>query len=148
MFKNKQENMTAQDASNSSNIIGKGTVVEGNIETFGNIRVEGKVNGSVKSKSKIALGQSSFVEGNIVAQNAEISGEVKGVVEVSDQLILRPSSVINGDIVTNKLIVESGATFNGGCKMGVTQKEIKIGVNGQTKPLETKKPITPETKTN
>lgn len=149
MFKNKQENMAAQDASNSSNIIGKGTVVEGNIETFGNIRVEGKVNGSVKSKSKIALGQSSFVEGNIIAQNAEISGEVKGVVEVSDQLILRPSAVIDGDIVTNKLIVESGATFNGGCKMGVNQKEIKIGANGQIKPIiEEKKPTTPESKPN
>ena len=146
MFKNKQENMAAQDASNSSNIIGKGTTVEGNIETFGNIRIEGKVKGSVKSKSKIALGQSSFVEGNIIAQNAEISGEVKGVVEVSDQLILRPSSSIDGDIVTNKLIVESGASFNGGCKMGVTQKEIKIGPNGQTKPFEEKKPTPSETK--
>ena len=145
MFKNKQENMAAQDASNSSNIIGKGTVVEGNIETFGNIRIEGKVKGSVKSKSKIALGQSSFVEGNIIAQNAELSGEVKGIVEVSDQLILRPSSIIDGDIVTNKLIVESGATFNGGCKMGVTQKEIKIGPNGQTKPFEAKKPSIPTT---
>ena len=148
MFKNKHENMAAQDASNSSNIIGKGTVVEGNIETFGNIRIEGKVNGSVKSKSKIALGQSSFVEGNIISQNAEISGEVKGVLEISDQLILRPSSIINGDIVTNKLIVESGATFTGGCKMGVAQKEIKIGVNGQNKPFEEKKPAIPESKSN
>ncbi len=148
MFKNKQESMAVQDASNSSNIIGKGTIVEGNIETYGNIRIEGKVNGSVKSKSKIALGQSSYVDGNIIAQNAEISGEVKGVVEVSDQLILRPTAVISGDIVTNKLIVEAGASFNGGCKMGVTQKEIKIGANGQTKPIETKSPTTPESKTN
>lgn len=148
MFKNKQENMAAQDASNSSNIIGKGTIVEGNIETYGNIRIEGKVNGSVKSKSKIALGQSSYVDGNIIAQNAEISGEVKGVVEVSDQLILRPTATIDGDIVTNKLIVESGASFNGGCKMGVAQKEIKIGGNGHTKPVEEKKPITPQSKPN
>ncbi|MCK5104438.1 MAG: polymer-forming cytoskeletal protein [Cyclobacteriaceae bacterium] len=148
MFKNKQENMAAQDPSNSSNIIGKGTIVEGNIETFGNIRIEGKVIGSVKSKSKIALGQSSFVEGNIAAQNAEISGEVKGVVEVSDQLILRPSSIIDGDIIANKLIVESGSTFNGGCKMGVAQKEIKIGINGLSKPFEEKKPTTPESKSN
>lgn len=140
--------MTVQDASNSSNIIGKGTIVEGNIETYGNIRVEGKVNGSVKSKSKIALGQSSYVDGNIIAQNAEISGEVKGVVEVTDQLILRPSAVISGDIITNKLIVESGATFNGGCKMGIPQKEIKIGPNGQTKPTDTKAPVSPESKTN
>ena len=95
--------MAAQDISNSSNIIGKGTILEGNIESFGNIRIEGKVNGSVKSKSKIALGQSSHVEGNIMAQNAEIAGEVKGMVEVTDQLILRPTAIIEGDIVTNKL---------------------------------------------
>ncbi len=42
-------------------------------------------------------------------------------------LILRPTAVINGDILANKLIVESGASFNGGCKMGVTTKDIKIG---------------------
>lgn len=149
MFKNKQENMAAQDASNLNNNIGKGTVVEGNIETFGNIRIEGKVNGSIKSKSKVVLGQSSFIEGNIAAQNAEISGEVKGVVEISEQLVLRPSAVIDGDIITNKLIVESGATFNGGCKMGVQQKEIKIGSNGQTKPFEQqKRPAEAETKSS
>ncbi len=148
MFKNKQENMAAQDASNSSNIIGKGTLVEGNIETFGNIRIEGKVNGSIKSKSKIVLGQSSFVEGNIAAQNAEISGEVKGVVEISEQLILRPSASIDGDIIANKLIVEAGASFNGGCKMGVNQTEIKIGVNGQDKPFEEKKPSASESESN
>ena len=87
-----------------------------------------------------------FIEGNIIAQNAEISGEVKGVAEISDHLILRPSSIINGDIVTNKLIIESGASFNGGCKMGVAQKEIKIGPNGQTKPFEEKKSANTESK--
>ena len=133
MFTNKNQKMTEQDISNSSNIIGKGTIVEGGIESFGNIRIEGKVKGSVKSKSKIALGQSSYVEGNIIAQNAEIAGEVKGVVDVTDLLILKASAIIEGDIVTNKLIVEAGARFNGGCKMGVTQKEIKIGENGQFK---------------
>jgi cytoskeletal protein CcmA (bactofilin family) len=138
MFKNKQDEMATQEASNSSNIVGKGTIVEGNIEAYGNIRIEGRVNGSVKSKSKIALGQSSYVEGNIIAQNAEISGEVKGVVEVSDQLILRPSAVIAGDIITGKLIVESGATFNGGCKMGVPSKDAKPGINGQDKVAEGK----------
>jgi cytoskeletal protein CcmA (bactofilin family) len=133
MFSSKLDKMATQDISNSSNIIGKGTILEGNIESVGNIRIEGKVHGSVKSKSKIALGQSSHVDGNIIAQNAEIAGSVKGVVEVSDQLILRPTASIDGDIITNKFIVESGAKFNGGCKMGVPHKEIKIGENGQAK---------------
>jgi len=127
MLYNKEEKRVADEISNSSNIIGKGTIVEGSIETYGNIRVEGKVIGNIKTKSKVALGHSSHVEGNVLAQNAEIAGEVKGKVQISEQLILKPSAVINGDIITNKLIVESGASFNGSCKMGVSMKEIKIG---------------------
>ena len=132
MFK-KTEKMATQDVRDSTNQIGKGTILEGNIESFGNIRIEGKVIGDIKSKSKIVCGQSSYVDGNVISQNAEIEGEVKGKVQISDVLILKSTGIVNGDIITNKLIVESGATFNGGCKMGVTQKEIKIGENGQSK---------------
>ena len=135
---NKEEKKVAEEISNSSNIIGKGTMVEGNLETYGSIRVQGQVIGNIKTKSKVALGQSSRVEGNILAQNAEVAGEVSGTVEVTELLLLKSTAVISGDIITNKLIVESGATFNGGCKMGVTIKEIKISVNGQ--PAQTLKP--------
>lgn len=117
----------AQEITNSSNTIGKGTTITGDVETFGNIRVDGKVIGNIKTKSKLVLGNSSHIEGNILAQNAEIEGEVKGVVEVSELLILKPSAVVHGNIITNKLVVESGATFNGDCKMGVSTKNIKIG---------------------
>ena len=126
MFNNKETSKTEVEVSNERNHIGKGTTLEGNIETFGNIRIEGKVIGNIKSKSKVALGESSFVEGNLLAQNAEIEGEVKGFVEVTELLVLKPSAVIHGDITTSKLIVETGANFNGNCKMGNAAKEIKF----------------------
>lgn len=137
MFNSKEDHKAAEAISNSSNIIGKGTILNGDIETFGNLRIEGKIVGNIKTKSKIALGQSSQIEGNILAQNAEIAGGVKGKVEVTDILILKPTAVINGDIITNKIIVESGATFNGGCKMGNASKEIRIGDNGQARSIRT-----------
>lgn len=123
---NKQEHKVAQEVI-LNNHIGKGTVLEGNIESTGMIRVEGKVVGNIKTKSKAAFGQSSVLEGNILAQNAEIEGHIYGTVEVTEVLILKATAVVEGDIITNKLIVESGANFNGGCKMGVKSKEIKIG---------------------
>ena len=131
MFNSKEDHKVAEEISNSSNIVGKGTMVKGDIETFGNLRIEGKIVGNLKTKSKIALGQSSVVEGNILSQNAEVAGEVKGKLQVTDILILKPTAVVHGDIITNKLIVESGAVFNGGCKMGATMGEIKIGENGK-----------------
>ncbi|REE00502.1 bactofilin family protein [Marinoscillum furvescens] len=133
---NKQEQKVAEELSNSSNIIGKGTIVEGNLETFGNLRIEGKVMGNIKTKSKAAFGSSSQVEGSVLAQNAEVAGHISGTLEVTEVLVLKPTAIIDGDIITNKLIVESGATFNGSCKMGVKSKEIKIGkADGEEKPL-------------
>lgn len=135
MFSNKSNHKVTEELSNSSNIIGKGTVLKGNIETYGNIRIEGKVIGNIKTKSKAACGPSSYLEGNILAQNAEIAGKVTGTVEISELLILKPSALIRGDIITNKLVVESGANFNGNCKMGVKIKEINIenkAVNSHT----------------
>jgi cytoskeletal protein CcmA (bactofilin family) len=131
MFTSKEQKKVAEEISNSTNTIGKGTVLEGNIETYGNIRIEGKVIGNIKSKSKIALGNSSHVEGNIIAQNADFEGEVKGRIEISEMLILKATAVVNGDIVTGKLVVEPGAVFNGTCKMGASVRDIKMGENGQ-----------------
>lgn len=57
MFKsNAQEDKVPQEALNSNNIIGKGSTFSGNIQTYGNIRVEGRIVGDVVSKSKVAIG--------------------------------------------------------------------------------------------
>jgi cytoskeletal protein CcmA (bactofilin family) len=117
MFNNKKV-LTETEINNSSNIIGKGTVLEGNLTTTGNLRIEGKVIGSITTKAKLVLGATSWVQGNMVAQNAEIGGEVQGIIEVSGLLILKPSAIVQGDIITNKLVFEEGAKFNGKCKMG------------------------------
>jgi cytoskeletal protein CcmA (bactofilin family) len=142
LFSNKAEKQEEVQISNSSNIIGKGTVIRGDLETMGNIRIDGKVFGNIKSKSKVALGDGSLVEGNVISQNAEVSGEVKGRLEIAEVLILKPSAVINGDIFTGKLIVETGAVFNGGCQMGDVKKlvqESPLTLNGKAEPKETAK---------
>ena len=127
MITTKEQKRVADEISNSSNVIGKGTVLEGNIETYGNIRIEGKIIGNIKSKSKIALGNSSHIEGNITAQNADIEGEVKGKIDISELLVLKATAVVHGDISTGKLVVEPGAVFNGSCRMGAAVKDIKLG---------------------
>ena len=133
MYSKKSQKISEEELSNVNNIIGKRTTFVGKIETLGNIRIEGRIIGGVKSKSKIALGQSSYVEGDILTQNCEIAGEVRGKIEISELLILKPSAVISGDIITNKIIVESGAVLNCSCKMDVPPAEINIAENEKQK---------------
>ena len=130
MLTTKDQKRAAEEISNSSNVIGKGTTIEGNIDTSGNIRIEGKIVGNIKSKAKIALGVSSQVEGNVSAQNADIEGHVKGKIEITEVLVLKSTAVITGDILTGKLVIEPGATFNGSCKMGAGVRDFKSTENG------------------
>src|SRR5690606_28222022 len=137
MLTSKEKTRAAEEISNSSNTIGKGTFLEGNVETYRNMRIEGKVAGNIESKQQVALGHQSHVQGNILALNADIEGEVRGKLEITELLVLKATAVINGDIVTGKMVVEPGAVFNGTCKMGAVVKDIKIGenTNGVTRTL-------------
>jgi cytoskeletal protein CcmA (bactofilin family) len=126
MFGNNKDTQNTHELSSSNTHIAKGAMLNGDIETYGTIRLEGKIHGNLRSKGKTSLGESAYVQGNILAQSAEIAGEVKGTVEIAEILTLKASAVINGDIVCNKLIVEAGASFNGKCQMGGNIKEITI----------------------
>ena len=123
LFNNKMEKQE-EVSHDARNIIGKTTVITGDLETSGNIRIDGKLVGNIRSKSKVSLGPGSKVEGTIQSMNAEIEGEVKGRLEIAEVLILKPSAVVHGDILTGKLIVETGAVFNGNCSMGENLKKL------------------------
>ena len=114
-------------AGSSINLIGSGTVIEGDIRSNGDLRIDGAVHGNVYSKAKVVVGSTGHVEGNINCQNADVSGTVKGKSTVNELLFLKSSSKMNGDIVTGKLVVEVGATFTGSCNMGPLIKDIKDG---------------------
>ena len=109
----------------SVNLIGAGTVIQGDIKTNGDIRIDGTLTGSISVKGKLVIGVSGSVEGEIICQNADISGTVKAKVTVAELLSLKASAKLSGDIVTNKIAIEPGAVFSGSCSMGGVIKDIK-----------------------
>jgi len=109
----------------SVNIIGNGTDITGDISSNGDLRVDGFINGTIRSSGKIVIGSTGRVEGNISCQNADISGEVKADIQVKELLSLKATAIVSGDIHTNKLAIEPGAVFTGACKMGNPEAEDK-----------------------
>ncbi|NLX72351.1 MAG: polymer-forming cytoskeletal protein [Bacteroidales bacterium] len=100
------------------NMIGPGTKIIGNIETNGDIRIDGNIEGNINSKGKVVVGNNGFVKGEIICNNAEISGSLNGKMSVTELLSLKASSKVNGDIKSGKLSIEPGALFSGTCSMG------------------------------
>jgi cytoskeletal protein CcmA (bactofilin family) len=105
------------------NIINNGTNINGDIVSNGDIRIDGTLSGTITSKSKMVLGQTGSVEGDINAQHADISGIVKGNIFVNELLTLKSTSKVYGDVVTKKIIIEAGAEFNGRCHMKSDKNE-------------------------
>jgi cytoskeletal protein CcmA (bactofilin family) len=114
-----------ESAGSSINLIGAGTVIEGDIRSNGDIRIDGAVYGHVFSKAKVVVGNTGLIEGDVNCQNADISGTIKGKSVINEMLFLKATSKMSGDIITGKLVVEVGATFTGSCNMGPLIKDIK-----------------------
>ncbi len=93
------------------NSIGSGTIIEGNIKTEGDIRIDGKVNGNVISKGRLVSGPSSEIIGDVMCSNGNIDGLVRGNIQVLEVLKITKTANIDGNISTKKLIVEEGAVI-------------------------------------
>ena len=119
--KKKEDTLKGEQKAGSINIVGVGTEIKGDLETSGDIRIDGKIIGNLLSRAKVVIGQTGEVSGNINSDSAEISGLVNGNISSSEILYLKATAKVNGDLSSNKLVVENGAHFTGHCQTGLSQ---------------------------
>ena len=127
MFNNKSTPImrNATPDSGTVNIIGAGTSIEGDVVSGGDIRIDGNLKGTIRTRGKLVVGPTGTIDGEVTCQNADVSGSIRGKVVVTELLSLKNSAKINGEITTGKLAIEPGADFSGSCSMGGVVKEIQ-----------------------
>lgn len=110
---------------NEQNRIAAGTLITGEISGKGCFRIEGTLEGSLKTPGKVVISEGGLINGTLECENADIEGSFKGKLFVKGVLSLRSPANIEGEVVAGKLAVEPGAVFNATCEM-----------NGGVKPLQ------------
>jgi cytoskeletal protein CcmA (bactofilin family) len=115
------------------NLIGTGTVIDGNIVSNGDIRIDGSLKGNLSTKGKVIVGDTGKIHGEIICKNFEVEGSVEGKVVVSELLSLRAKSKILGDITTSKLAIEPGAVFTGKCDMSGGSQNLHAAKSPESK---------------
>jgi cytoskeletal protein CcmA (bactofilin family) len=124
MFNAKTKPSMIEPPLGSTTIIGTGTVINGNIESNNDLRVDGTLIGNITSKTKILIGPDGSVTGDLKCQQADISGKVTGKLRVDELLQLCDKANVKGDIYAGKLQIDPSATFNGQCHMGANIVEL------------------------
>ncbi len=116
MFKEKDSN--GYDRMGDLNtLIGKGTIIEGNITVQHSLRIDGKLVGNLKSSDSIIVGKEGIIQGEIEVKNAVIGGTVKGKISASGKVTLESSAILVGKLNAVKLVIAEGAVFDGSSQM-------------------------------
>jgi cytoskeletal protein CcmA (bactofilin family) len=99
--------------------------VEGTITAQNDIRIDGSVEGILKCAGKLIIGPDGRVDGEATCTHAVIEGRFEGTLNVTEVLDVRENANVAGDIKTGKLLVQTGAIFNGNCDMGKKVKNMQ-----------------------
>lgn len=117
MFSDNKKPRTMNEIGGQPNRIEKNTKIKGDIISEADFRIDGKLNGNLKTSGKVVIGKDGYIHGKVECVNADIEGSFNGELQVSNLLALKASAVIEGTVTVSKLAVEPGATFNASCSM-------------------------------
>jgi cytoskeletal protein CcmA (bactofilin family) len=133
MFLEQKKGKMAAETYSQQNLIAKGSTITGDIISDGDFRIEGNIQGNLKTPGKVVIGKTGLINGTLKSSNADIEGKFSGKLIISDTLSLKSTAHVEGEVEAGKLAVEPGATFNATCMMKGSIKELnKGGATGRT----------------
>lgn len=95
-------------------VISSGLTVIGNLESDGEIQVDGTVQGDIHSQT-VTVGEGAKVKGSIHADSVHVAGSVEGEVDAHSVAVSKSGRML-GDVIHETLQVEAGAYLDGHCR--------------------------------
>jgi cytoskeletal protein CcmA (bactofilin family) len=101
-----------------SGFIGSSTVLTGEADFKGMLRIDGRFTGRIGSeKGTLIVSAGGHVEANIEVAAAKINGTVHGDITATERIEFGRTAHVRGNILTPALVIEHGAVFEGSCSM-------------------------------
>ena len=95
-------------------IISGDLVVNGTLTSTGDIQIDGRVEGDVRSAG-LVIGDKAFIHGEVMADDLTVRGRVQGSIRAR-KVLLCATSHVEGNILHEAFAVEAGAFFEGNCR--------------------------------
>ena len=98
-------------------LIGKNASVQGHVEFFGGLHIDGRVVGNVTAASgaeaSLSVSEDGVVEGSVEARNVVLNGRVNGDILASDRVVLGAKARVRGDVHYGVIEMAHGAEISG-----------------------------------
>lgn len=100
-----------REESGAPSIVSAGVRIRGDIESAGDVQLDGSVEGSVRCAS-LTVGEGGRIKGLIEAETVVVRGHVEGDIH-ANSLRLEKTSRLEGDMVHRSIAIEAGARISG-----------------------------------
>lgn len=100
-----------RQAASGPSVIGADLTIVGNLESKGEIQIDGDVQGDVHA-ARIVVGERARITGSLIAEEVVIRGSVQGSVR-GNSVTFQATSHVEGDVFHKSLAIEQGAYFEG-----------------------------------
>jgi cytoskeletal protein CcmA (bactofilin family) len=117
----------ARGAESLNGFVDSGCTIRGELEFSSYFRVDGRVEGSVRSRSELVVGEGGVVEGEVEVARCVVGGEVRGTIRAAEQVLLHAGAKVWADIHTPALVMEDGAFLEGSVTMD--SQDVKKNTN-------------------
>jgi len=107
----------ASMSSEAPTVVGKDTVVKGELTGHTDMLVEGRVEGRIHGAKRVIVGESGDVEARVEAEIVIVRGKITGDCEASKKVEITATGKVFGNISARAIVVAEGATFRGASKM-------------------------------
>ena len=95
-------------------IISSDLVVTGALVSTGDIQIDGRVEGDVRSTG-LVIGDKAFIQGDVVGEDVTVRGRIQGSIRAR-KVLLCATCHVEGNILHEAFAVEAGAFFEGNCR--------------------------------
>jgi cytoskeletal protein CcmA (bactofilin family) len=96
-------------------VIGANSVFEGRFAVKGNLRIDGRFEGTALRVDQLQVGPEGKVKADVTASNVVVEGIVIGNITASTRILLLSTARVLGDIRTPELIIQDGVVLEGKC---------------------------------
>ncbi len=114
-----------RELSDVVSVIAPGMTILGDVKCDGTVRVEGKIEGSIKATKSVVVGKGGRITGDIETQDVVVAGTVVGTVVGASRVELQETCKIEGDIRSRRVKLEEGGQIEGRLQMTVKAADKK-----------------------
>jgi cytoskeletal protein CcmA (bactofilin family) len=107
------EERVAAGGNDGFSLLNANLTLTGDIESDGTVRIDGRLEGSVRRAAVVILGTGATIKGNITAREVLVGGTVEGNIDAADRIELQPSAVVTGDIEAGAILIREGGVVRG-----------------------------------